>query len=179
MTTGKFLLIGSMLVAGCATAPRSRSARVELQDRAAGTVEAILEKDPSVQPLLDNSAGYIVFPEVAEGGFIVGGGGAQGVIYQGGQPIAFAQLSRISFGAEVGGQKYAELIVVRDQFMLDKIKSGSVNIGGEASAVIIHAGAATEARWGENGVAVVVDPLGGAMLNLSVAGQQIKTTRRM
>jgi lipid-binding SYLF domain-containing protein len=170
------MLVGAALVAGCASAPKTHSERTQLDEQAARAKEAMLEKDPSVQSLLDQSAGYIVFPEVKEGGFIVGGAGAQGVVYQQGRPVGYARLSRASVGAQIGGQKYAELVAVRDQFTLDKMRAGDTDIGGQASAVILRAGAATASSFGEKGVAVVIDPIGGAMVSASITGQRIKMT---
>jgi lipid-binding SYLF domain-containing protein len=172
----KGIVIVAALVAGCASTPRTQSKRTQLQRDAHETVQAMLGKDPTLQPLLDRSAGYVVFPSVKEGGFIVGGAGAEGVVFGAGRPIAFAELSRASFGAQIGGQKYAELIVVRDRYTLDKMRAGNVDFGAQASAVILRAGAATRTDFGANGIAVVIDPIGGAMVNASVSGQRIKVT---
>jgi lipid-binding SYLF domain-containing protein len=170
------IFVGAALVAGCARTPPTQARRTELDSAAAQAKEAMLNKDPSVRSLLDQSAGYIVFPEVKEGGFIVGGAGAEGVIYEQGRPTGYARLSRVSVGAQVGGQKYAELVAVRDKFILDKMKAGDTDLGAQASAVILRAGAASATTFGSNGVAVVVDPIGGAMVNVSVSGQRIRAT---
>ena len=170
------MFVAAALVAGCASTPRTHAKRMDLENRAAEAKEAMLNKDSSVRPLLDQAAGYIVCPDVREGGFIVGGAGAQCVVYERGLPTGYASLSRASVGAQVGGQKYNELIVVRDRFTLDRMKTGDVDFGGQASATIIRAGVASATNFGSNGVAVVVDPIGGAMVNLSVSGQRIKAT---
>jgi lipid-binding SYLF domain-containing protein len=172
----RLMLVGAAVVAGCAGTPRTQAKRTALENDAAEAREAMLNKDPSVRPLLGQSAGYIIFPEVKEGGFIVGGAGAEGVVYENGRPVGYASLSRASVGAQIGGQKYAELVAVRDRFTLDKMKAGSLDLGGQASAVILKAGAASATNFSEKGIAVVIDPIGGAMVNASVTGQRIKTT---
>jgi lipid-binding SYLF domain-containing protein len=175
----RMMLVGVAIVAGCASAPRTQAKRTQLENDAAEAKQAMLSKNPQLAPLLDQSAGYIVFPDVKEGGFVVGGAGAQGVVYEHGRPTGYASLSRASVGAQVGGQTYAELVAVRDKFTLDKMKSGDMDFGGKASAVILKAGAAAATDFGENGVAVVIDPIGGAMVNVSVSGQRIKSTTTM
>jgi lipid-binding SYLF domain-containing protein len=170
------LIVVSALVAGCASVPKSQVKRTELETEAAQALQEMVAKDPGLPSLLDQAAGYIVFPEVKQGGFVVGGAGGKGVVYEHGQPVGFADLSQASVGAQVGGQKFAELIVVRDKFTLDKIKAGSLDVGGQASAVILKEGAGTATRFGANGVAVVVNPKGGAMVNVSITGQRIKAT---
>ncbi|MDB4967813.1 MAG: hypothetical protein JWN44_3502 [Myxococcales bacterium] len=163
-------------VAGCASTPRSEGKRSQLEIDAAQARQAMLAKDPALRSLLDRAAGYIVFPAIKQGGFVVGGAGGEGVVYEHGRPAGFASLSQGSFGAQVGGQKFAELIVVRDKFTLDKIRAGSFDVGAQSSAVILKAGAAAATHFAENGVAIVVDPIGGAMLNVSITGQKIKAT---
>ena len=56
-------LLGLALV-GCASTPRTQAKRTELHEKADQAREAMLNKDPSVRSLLDQSAGYIIFPEV-------------------------------------------------------------------------------------------------------------------
>jgi lipid-binding SYLF domain-containing protein len=174
-TLGVILAVGT-LVAACAHAPKSEAKRSQLEQQASAELQEMLTKDPSLNSLLQQSAGYIVFPSVGQGGFIVGGAGGQGVLYENGQVAGFATLSQASFGAQVGGQKFAQLIVVRDRWQLDRMKAGQFDVGGQASATIIKAGAATAAQFGRNGLAVIVNPKGGAMLNVSLTGQKIKIT---
>ncbi|MCU1278301.1 MAG: hypothetical protein JWM53_1847 [bacterium] len=132
-TVARLMLVGAALVAGCAsTPPDTRAERTQLNKEAARTRAAMLEKDPSLRSLLDQSAGYIVFPEVKEGGLIVGGGGAQGVVYEHGRRVGYATLSRASVGAQIGGQKYAELVAIKDKRTLDKMRRGDMDLGGEA-----------------------------------------------
>ncbi|MGZ3441951.1 MAG: hypothetical protein ACXVDD_20665 [Polyangia bacterium] len=166
----------SALVAGCASGPKTTSERTQLVTDAATAQREMLNKDPAIQSLLDQSAGYIIFPEIKQGGFVVGGGGGRGVIYEHGKRAGFAELSQASVGAQIGGQKYAELLIVRDKFTLDKIKAGSFDVGAQASAVILREGAGSATHFGDNGVAVVINPLSGGMVNASVTGQQIKAT---
>jgi lipid-binding SYLF domain-containing protein len=163
-----------VLVTACASVPKSESKRAELEAVATATLRVLEAKDPSVRSLIDQSAGYVVFPAIKQGGAIIGGAGGTGVVYENGQRTGFAELSQASVGAQLGGQKYAELVIVRDKFTLDKMKAGSFDFGGQASAVILKQGAGTATQWGPNGVAVIVQPTKGAMVNASVSGQQIK-----
>jgi lipid-binding SYLF domain-containing protein len=165
-----------LLVGGCASAPKAVSEQTELEMAAQQTLQTMLMKDPALGTLLDQAAGYIVFPAVKQGGFIVGGAGGKGVIFEQGRKTGFASLSQASIGAQIGGQEFAELVIVRDRVTLDRMRAGDFDVGGQASAVILKTGAATATGFGATGVAVVIDPKGGAMLNLSLTGQRIKGT---
>ena len=169
------LIVLCALVAGCASVPKSQAARDQLKSDATATQQKMVEADPSLQNIIDRSAGHIVFPEISQGGFVVGGAGGKGVIFENGMPAGYAELSQASVGAQVGGQKYAEMVIVEDKATLDRIKSGKFDMGGEASAVILRQGAAASTTF-KNGVAVVINPIGGAMVSASITGQKIKTT---
>ena len=170
---GCLVLIGG-LTAGCASVPKSTAKRNALDAQAQETLQEMTANDASLQPLLDQAAAYVVFPSIAQGGFIVGGAGGNGVVYEGGRVVGYAQLSQAAIGALAGGQKYGELIIFRDKWAFDKARSSSFDVGGQASAVIIRAGAATETSFNEKGLAVFIHPIGGAMVNASLTGQTIK-----
>ena len=66
--------------------------------------------------------------------------------------------------------------MLRDQATLDRFKGGTFDVGGEASAMILHSGEAARTQFGRTGVAVFVKPLGGAMVSVSLTGQRIRTS---
>jgi lipid-binding SYLF domain-containing protein len=173
---GLLFAVGTMTTAGCAHAPKTAAERSVLRSDAQNTVATMTAQDPSLRPLMDRAAGYVVFPKVTEGGLVAGGAGGRGVVYENGQPVGFAELSAASLGAEAGAQQYAELIVVRDPDTLARLKTGKFDFGAEASAVALHSGAASESEFGERGVSVFVQPERGAMFNLSLTGQRIRFT---
>jgi len=163
-------------VFGCASAPKTATQRAELHETASQTVAQMTARDPGLQTLLDQSAGYLVFPEVKQGGFVVGGAGGKGVLFEKGRPAGFAELTQASVGAQIGGQKYAEIVVIRDQFALDRVRASNVDLGAQASAVIVKSGAAASTRFNDSGLAVFVQPTAGAMVNASVTGQRVRIT---
>ena len=60
-------------------------------------------KDSSFKKTTESVVGYAIFPEVAKGGFIVGGSGGRGEVYEGGKLIGYGKLSEGTIGAQVGG----------------------------------------------------------------------------
>jgi lipid-binding SYLF domain-containing protein len=170
------LLAASGVIAACAHVPKSEAKRQELVAEAEQTIQEMTARDPTLQTVLQNAAGYIVFPNVKQGGALVGGAGGSGVLFEAGQQTGFADLNQASIGAQLGGQKFAQIVVLRDRAALDRIKSGTFDMGGQASATMIKAGAASATQFGANGIAVFVQPKGGAMVNLSLTGQKIRVT---
>ncbi|HEX2932061.1 MAG TPA: YSC84-related protein, partial [Candidatus Binatia bacterium] len=111
-------------------------------------------------------------PEITKGGFVVGGAGGKGVVYEKGQHIGYADLTQVSVGFQAGAQTYSQLVVFEDQAAMNRFKQNELNFGANASAVLAEKGAALDARFVE-GVAVFVKPTNGAMAEASIGGQQI------
>jgi lipid-binding SYLF domain-containing protein len=160
-------------VIACASAPRTETERRNLEARAESTLAAMTARDPGLASMLESAYGYVVFPEVAKGGAIAGAAQGRGVMYERGQPTGYVVLRQGSVGAQLGGQTYSQLLVLRDRFTADRIRADSFSLGANASAVALNAGAAASAEF-VDGVAVFVMPRGGMMAELSVSGQQLR-----
>jgi lipid-binding SYLF domain-containing protein len=158
---------------GCAHAPTKPGERADLKAAATNTLAQMEASDPSLKSVLDQSVGYIVFPSVGSGGFLIGGGGGAGVVYEHGVQTGFAELSKLQAGAIAGGQSYSQVVAIKEPQVLADLKSGRFDFGAQASAVIIRTGVASNATF-ENGVAVFIQPIKGAMVNASIGGQKIR-----
>ena len=156
----------------CATAPKSESGRRDLEARAESTLAEMRSRDPALSGLLDDAAGYAVFPEIGKGGAIVGAAYGRGVLFQRGQPVGFVELNQAALGALLGGQTFSELIVLREPYDVQRMKTGNFSLGGNVNAVALTTGAAATVRF-TDGVAVFIVPRGGLMAELSVSGLQI------
>lgn len=165
--TGLVLVLGA-----CATAPKTQAKRDALEARADQTLQEMRARDMSLGPVLDNAAGYAVFPSIGKGGLIAGAAYGRGVLYERGRPTGFVELNQGSLGAQIGAQTFAELIVLETPSTVQRMKAGNFSLGGNASAVALSSGAGAGAHF-EGGVAVFVMPRGGLMAELSISGQQI------
>jgi lipid-binding SYLF domain-containing protein len=153
--------------------PSSQGDRVRLESKAASTIQSMMAKDPSLRYLLDSAAGYAVLPEVGKGGLIVGAAHGRGVLYQNHRPVGFVELSQASIGAQAGAQSYAELVVFQDPRDVQRVRGDAYTIGGNVSAVALTAGAGGATAF-KDGVAVFIEPHGGAMAEVSISGQRLK-----
>ncbi len=161
-----------VVMAGCATAPKTAKEKSALITEANSTLNAMMIRDPGIRNVVDRSAGYVVFPKIAKGGLLVGGAYGRGVVYHHGRAVGYAELNQGSLGAQIGGQTFSELIVFQDPNKLAKLENGKFDIGANASGVVVTAGAAASANF-DQGMAVFLMPSGGLMAELSLAGQQI------
>jgi lipid-binding SYLF domain-containing protein len=165
------LIVVAGLLVGCATAPTSRADREALSAEATSSLQQMRAEDPGLGELMRRSYGYALFPKVTKGGLGVGGAYGRGMVYEQGRHVGYSDLSQASLGLQAGGQTFSELVVFESKGALDRFKSGQFAFAADASAVVMESGVATNATF-VDGVAVVVRPIGGAMVEASIGGQK-------
>ena len=159
------------LLASCATAPATREDKAALVAEATSRWQQMRVADPSLGALVQRGYGYALFPDVGKAGLGVGGAYGRGVVYERGQHIGYADLTQGTIGAQVGGQSFSELLVFEHKAALDRFKAGEFGFAAGASAVVLKSGVATNPNF-VDGVAVVVEPIGGVMVEAAIGGQQ-------
>jgi lipid-binding SYLF domain-containing protein len=142
------------------------------------------------------SYAYAVFPTVGEAGFIVGGAGGKGRVYERGKYVGDTTMVQVSVGFQLGGKAYSQIIFFEDKRALDEFESGSFAFGAGVSAIAITASAsasagttganagasggkkdATTASAGyQKGMIVFVIAKGGLMYTATVQGQKFSYT---
>ena len=141
--------------------------------KAQEAIAAFKENDPSIQRFFDAAAGYVVIPTVGKAGFGIGGARGKGVLYENGEVTANVTLTQLSFGFQWGGQAYSEFIFFEDDAVLTNFKRGNYELGAQASAVAVKAGASADADF-NSGMAIFTQAKGGLMYEASVGGQKFK-----
>ena len=135
--------------------------------------QTLLDADAGLQKYFDDSAGYVIFPNVGKGGFIVGAASGNGVVYVDGKEIGMADLKKITVGFQAGGQAIIEAIFFEDEASLKEFKGDEFEFSAEVSAVALKSGVAANAKY-KDGVAVFVLPKAGLMADVTVGGQKFE-----
>jgi lipid-binding SYLF domain-containing protein len=91
------------------------------------------------------SYAYAVFPTIGEAGFVVGGAGGKGRVYEHGKYVGDTTMAQLSVGFQLGGKAYSQIIFFEDKRALDEFESGSFAFGAGVSAIAITAGASASA----------------------------------
>lgn len=173
MTVRAAVVVVAACIVGCATAPETGSGRADLEASARETVHNMIQREPSITRYIDGAAGYVVFPKIGEGGVIVGGAYGQGVLFERGRRTGFVKVEQAAVGAMLGGKSYSELLVLRTPEALRDVKDGEYELRGDADVVVLTEGAAATTTFKGSVVAFVM-PIGGLMVDVSVAGQRLK-----
>ena len=145
----------------------------EMQLSVAKAILDIKAADTGIQKFFDEAAGYAVFPSVGKGGIGIGGAHGKGLVIVDGNAVGKTSLSQVSIGLQLGGQVYAEFIFFKDEVALGNFQRGNYELGAQASAVAVTAGASADADY-DKGVAVFTNVGGGLMFDASVSGQKFK-----
>jgi lipid-binding SYLF domain-containing protein len=159
-------------VGACATAPKTESGRQSLEASADATLESMKSRDSSLASILPSVEGYAVFPNIGKGGAVVGAAYGRGILFEHGHMVGYVELNQGSIGAQLGGQSFEELILFKDRTALERLKDNTFELGANASAVVLKAGAGSAAAFAD-GVAVFTVPKGGLMAELSISGQKL------
>ncbi len=138
--------------------------------RQAEQTVASFRAEPALRPYFDKAVGYAVFPTVGKAAFVLGGAYGTGKVFEQGNLIGGARISKASIGFQVGGEAYSEIIFFRSRRALEKFKRSELAFDAEVSAAAPTTGANLEAAW-SHGVAVFARSKGGLMASASVGGQ--------
>ncbi|HEY0988972.1 MAG TPA: lipid-binding SYLF domain-containing protein [Kofleriaceae bacterium] len=167
------LLASWAMVMGCATAPATNVDRQNLRRDADATLAEMVARDPAVRDVTRTAPAYVVFPSVGKGGALVGGAYGKGILYEGGVATGYVSLEQASIGAQLGGQSFAELLVLRNPVDVDDVKSGHYTVGANLGVVVLSPEASAQKGFDSN-ASVFVLPRGGLMVDISINGQQLK-----
>lgn len=147
------------------------------EQKAEQAVAVFKQADPKLQAFFDKAYGYAVFPTVGKGGIGLGGAYGKGVVYRGGKAVGTTSLVQVSFGLQLGGQAYREIIFFKDRETFDDFTRGNFELGAQASAVAVTIGASADADF-DHGVAVFTLAKGGLMYEAAIGGQKFSYTPR-
>jgi lipid-binding SYLF domain-containing protein len=164
---------GFVFAAGCATAPSTRAERQSLRQNADATLGEMIAQKPQLRDITRSALAYAVFPSVGKGGMLVGGAYGQGILYEAGSPTGYVSLEQASIGAQLGGQSFSELLVLRSAADVEALKAGRYTVGADLGVVVLSAGAAVHETFDPN-ASVFVLSRGGLMVDITISGQQLK-----
>jgi lipid-binding SYLF domain-containing protein len=134
-------------------------------------IKSLKAKDPGLKIFFNKAYGYAIFPTVGKGGIGIGGAYGEGEVYRQGKFIGTTTLTQVSFGFQLGGQSYTEIIFFKDKSALDNFTAGNFELGASASAIAVNAGVSADTDY-DNGVAVFTMPKKGLMYEATIAGQK-------
>ena len=139
----------------------------------------------------NHAYGYALFPGVGKGGFGVGAAHGSGRVYRQGAYIGDTSMTQVSFGLQLGGQSFSQIIFFKDKRAFEEFTSGNFEFEAGVGAIALtssaNASASTTgntagASGGKNdastaggykkGMAIFTVAKGGLMYEATIAGQK-------
>ncbi|WP_322022552.1 YSC84-related protein [Burkholderia sp. BCC1977] len=177
------VMLGSLALAGCTTTPdkpdtaaASASKRQSIDASVNATLSRLYSTVPGSRELVAKSRGVLVFPNVLQAGFIVGGQSGNGALRVGGSTVGYYNTSSLSVGLQAGAQSKAIVFLFMTQDALDSFrKSEGWAAGADASVAVVKVGAngAVDSNTATAPVEVLVLTNAGLMGDLSVNGTKV------
>jgi len=150
--------------------------KATLNADAEAALESLYGNQPAAKALGDKAAGVLVFPNITRAGFVVGGSGGDGVLYQKGKETGYYNSGSLSVGLQAGVQSFGYAVFFMTDAELKKFKKSSGwNIGAAPTVVLVDAGMAKDmntASLKSNIYAFIFDQK-GLMAGIGLQGQKI------
>lgn len=136
----------------------------------------LLEHAPQAGPLLDQAVAVLVFPDVVEMGFGVGGEFGQGAMLLDGEPRTYHVIAGVSFGLDLSTQYKSEILLFMSEEALRQFNAGSrwqVGVDGAVTVAKAEMLADLDSLGAEEDVIGFIFSNNGLISNLSLDGAKI------
>lgn len=148
------MFAGALLATGCSTAPKAKD-QAAFRSEARAATQWFESNVSGLDRQLKDSAGYIIYPSIAQWGVLIGGGqyGRGAVNRPDDSQIGWASINNASIGLQAGVRGFKMLVVFQDEATLNLFKQNKLT--GSVSGVMLvgESGGGAKASF-TNGVAV-------------------------
>ncbi|WP_241329783.1 BPSL1445 family SYLF domain-containing lipoprotein [Burkholderia cenocepacia] len=177
------LIVGSLALTGCTTTPdkpdnaaTNASKRQSIDASVDATLSRMYSTVKGSRELVAKSRGVLVFPEVIQAGFIVGGQSGNGALRVGGSTVGYYNTSSLSVGLQAGAQSKAIVFLFMTQQALDEFRGSdgwAAGAGASVALVKMGANAAVDSNTATAPIQVVVLTNAGLMGDVSINGTKV------
>jgi lipid-binding SYLF domain-containing protein len=135
------LTFGVLISVPVESASGATAAQISRDSRAA--LRRLYANNHAAKILGESAKAVLVFPKIIKAGFIIGGQGGEGALFEGGELVAYYNTAAASYGLQAGVQRYGYAMFFMTDEALDYLrKSGGWEIGAGPSVVIVDEGVA-------------------------------------
>lgn len=155
-------------------------------------------ENAGIAAIFKSAYGYALFPTIGKAGFVFGGGYGEGRVYQQGAYIGDSTMTQATFGFQLGGAGFSQVIFFQDKRALIEFIRGPFEIGAAAQATALTAAVGVSANTGgssaaasgwqynakigsagyNHGMAIFTITKGGLMYEATVGGQKFSFIKR-
>lgn len=141
LTRRSLLLTGSAATLAACSSRRVATA-AEIDRKVAASRSLLFQTVPGTQSLADRAAGYLIVPDILEGGFIVSGAYGEGALIVGGATVDYISMAAAAVGFQIGAQSFSQaLFFMTPEALADFRQSDGWELGVDAEVAMIDQGA--------------------------------------
>jgi lipid-binding SYLF domain-containing protein len=187
-----FLLVAVSLPAAPNTVDNLKAATAAIKDEkdrlAVQSALLAFADSKKVDHFFAKSYGVVIFPTIGKGGLGIGGAHGSGWGFRAGKFDGTSKMTQVTIGFQAGGQAFSQIIFFETEVDFNRFTSGNFELGAQASAVALTAGANAQASTAgganaganasqakstySDGMAIFTMAKGGLMYEASVGGQK-------
>ncbi len=148
----------------------------KLNADSSAALQQLYAQSPKARELGAKAQAILVFPSIKKAGFMVGGQGGNGTLFQKGRPTANYSIFAGSFGLQAGVQKFSYALFIVSRSALDYLSnSKGWAIGSGPSVVMVDEGFARTMNTTTLKKDIYAMPFGqkGLMAGLGLEGSKI------
>ena len=157
-------------------APASAASASKLIRDSDAALAKLYANEPKAKLLGNRAKAILVFPSIVKAGFIVGAQSGDGVLFEGGVPMNYYNISAASFGLQAGAQAFSYALFFMTTASVSYLESShGWAIGSGPSVVVLDKGAAASMTSTTLSQDVYAIPFGqeGLMGGLGIEGSKI------
>ena len=159
-----------------ATAPAWALNRDKLSRESWKALQQLESEDARAAGLMHRARGVLVFPHVIKAGFIFGGQGGDGTLFENGRAVRFYNLAGGSWGLQAGAQDFSYALFFMSRNALEYLhNTHGWSLGTGPSIVVVNQGAGASADIRSLTQDVYAFPFNekGLMADLTLQGTKI------
>jgi lipid-binding SYLF domain-containing protein len=150
LSSGAMLAAGGLAMAGCTTTGQSSAnstagnadKRASINHDVDATLSRLYATVNGSRELVAKARGVLVFPQVVQAGFVIGGQYGQGALRVGGATTGYYSTAAGSFGLQAGAQSKAIIFCFMTENALADFRSrDGWAVGGDATVAVVKVGA--------------------------------------
>jgi len=173
----KSLLVALAIAMPIALAsPAFAASNAELNASSKAALDKLVAGAPAAAAIKSKAIAVLVFPSITKAGFMIGGQYGDGVLWQGGKPVAYYNTSGASYGLQAGAQTYGYAMFFMNKKGLDALNaSDGFGVGVGPSVVVMDQGMAktTTTKTYTEDVYAFIFSQKGLMAGIGIQGNKI------
>lgn len=137
-------------------------------------IRAFMDGNEHITQMVYNAYAYVVFPSIGKGSALFGYASGEGrAYYRGGRWCGNVEVTQYSFGVQVGGQTYSEIIFFKNHEAFKRFTQGGLEDSTQFSLAPFYSGISGQIDFDDD-VEVYISNGAGLMIDASTGAQSFE-----